>query len=57
MTLGDVYDLDLKKNEQAIKEVVLQAQGEVSVAKVIDQLPLLLKIDLFSSDGPRGILA
>lgn len=57
MTLGDVYDLDLKKNEQAIKEVVLQAQGEVSVAKVIDQLPLLLKIDLLSSDGPRGILA
>lgn len=57
MTLGDVYDLDLKKNEQAIKEVVLQAQGEVSVAKAIDQLPLLLKIDLLSSDGPRGILA
>jgi dynein heavy chain 1 len=29
MTLGDVYDLDLKKNEQSIKEIVLQAQGEV----------------------------
>ncbi len=35
MTLGDVYDLDLKKNEQAIKEVVLQAQGEVSVSQAV----------------------
>jgi hypothetical protein len=30
MTLGHVYDLDLKKNETVIKEVIVQAQGEVS---------------------------
>ena len=30
MTLGHVYDLDLKKNETLIKEVIIQAQGEVS---------------------------
>ena len=29
MTLGNVYDLDLKKNEGKIKDVILQAQGEV----------------------------
>jgi dynein heavy chain 1 len=29
MTLGHVYDLDLKKNESSIKEVIIQAQGEV----------------------------
>ena len=29
MTLGQVYDLDLRRNEQLIKEVVTQAQGEV----------------------------
>lgn len=29
MTLGHVYDLDLKKNETLIKEVIIQAQGEV----------------------------
>ncbi len=29
MTLGHVYDLDLKKNEMLIKEVIIQAQGEV----------------------------
>lgn len=29
MTLGTVYDLDLKKNESLIKEVIVQAQGEV----------------------------
>lgn len=30
MTLGNVYDLDLKKNETPIREVIVQAQGEVS---------------------------
>jgi len=29
MTLGNVYDMDLKKNEVLIKEVIIQAQGEV----------------------------
>lgn len=29
MTLGHVYDLDLKKNETIIKDVIIQAQGEV----------------------------
>ena len=29
MTLGNVYDMDLKKNENLIKEVIIQAQGEV----------------------------
>ncbi len=30
MTLGHVYDMDLRKNENLIKEVIIQAQGEVS---------------------------
>jgi hypothetical protein len=29
MSLGHVYDLDLKKNETLIKDVIIQAQGEV----------------------------
>jgi len=29
LTLGNVYDLDLKKNESKIKDVIIQAQGEV----------------------------
>lgn len=33
MTLGHVYDLDLKRNENLIKEVVLQAQGEVCLVE------------------------
>ena len=32
MTLGNVYDMDLKKNEALIKEVIIQAQGEVSIS-------------------------
>jgi dynein heavy chain 1 len=31
MTLGNVYDLDLKKNEAVIKETIIQAQGEASI--------------------------
>lgn len=31
MTLGHVYDLDLKKHESLIKEVIIQAQGEVAL--------------------------
>ena len=31
MTLGNVYDMDLKKNEPLIKDVIIQAQGEVCV--------------------------
>ncbi len=38
MTLGHVYDLDLKKNETVIKEVIIQAQGEVSQAMLITML-------------------
>lgn len=30
MTLGHVYDMDLRRNENLIKEVIIQAQGEVS---------------------------
>jgi len=33
MTLGNVYDMDLKKNEALIKEVIIQAQGEVGSSK------------------------
>lgn len=29
MTLGNAYDMDLKKNEPLIKDVIIQAQGEV----------------------------
>jgi dynein heavy chain 1 len=29
MTLGHVYDMDLKKNEIVIRDVIIQAQGEV----------------------------
>ena len=32
MTLGHVYDMDLKRNESVIREVFVQAQGEVNSA-------------------------
>ena len=38
MTLGQVYELDLKKNEHLIKEVVQQAQGEMALEEFIKQV-------------------
>lgn len=38
MTLGQVYDLDLKRNESLIKEIVLQAQGEMALEEFLRQV-------------------
>jgi dynein heavy chain 1 len=38
MTLGQVYDLDLKRNENLIKEVVTQAQGEMALEEFLKQV-------------------
>ena len=36
--MGQVYDMDLKKNEVLIKEVILQAQGEMALEEYIKQV-------------------
>ncbi|KAI0639011.1 dynein heavy chain [Trametes polyzona] len=38
MTLGHVYDMDLRKNENIIKEVIVQAQGEMALEEYIRQV-------------------
>ncbi|KAF8602688.1 dynein heavy chain [Ceratobasidium sp. AG-I] len=38
LTLGQVYDMDLKKNETLIKEVIMQAQGEMALEEYIKQV-------------------
>lgn len=38
MTLDQVYNLDLKRNEVLIKEVVVQAQGEMALEEFIKQV-------------------
>ncbi|KAF9498186.1 dynein heavy chain protein 1 [Pleurotus eryngii] len=38
MVLGNVYDLDLKRNEALIKEVIIQAQGEMALEEYIKQV-------------------
>ncbi|GJE87844.1 dynein heavy chain protein 1 [Phanerochaete sordida] len=38
MTLGHVYDMDLKKNEAIIREVIIQAQGEMALEEYIKQV-------------------
>ncbi|KAI0762764.1 dynein heavy chain protein 1 [Fomes fomentarius] len=38
MTLGHVYDMDLRRNENLIKEVIIQAQGEMALEEYIRQV-------------------
>lgn len=38
MTLGIVWDLDLRKNEQPIKAIILQAQGEMALEEYLRQV-------------------
>lgn len=52
MTLGHVYDMDLRKNENTIKEVIVQAQGEVR-SPVSKELSAF--VDHWTVDGSRRI--
>lgn len=36
--MGQVYDMDLKKNESLIKDVIIQAQGEMALEEYIKQV-------------------
>ncbi|CAO3598448.1 unnamed protein product [Absidia cylindrospora] len=38
MTIGHLWDLDLKRNEQVIKDVILQAQGEMALEEFLKQV-------------------
>ena len=38
MTLGSVWDLDLKRNEGVLKEIVLRAQGEMALEEFLKQV-------------------
>ena len=38
LTLGTVWDLDLKRNDAAIKEIVVQAQGEMALEEFLKQV-------------------
>ncbi|RKP12335.1 dync1h1 protein, partial [Piptocephalis cylindrospora] len=35
MTLGQIWDLDLRRNEQTVREVVVQAQGELALEEFL----------------------
>ncbi|BGP45295.1 dynein heavy chain [Rhodotorula kratochvilovae] len=38
MTLGTVWDLDLKRNEALVKDVIIQAQGEMALEEFLKQV-------------------
>ncbi|KAJ8651627.1 hypothetical protein O0I10_012803 [Lichtheimia ornata] len=38
MTIGHLWDLDLKRNEQLLRDVILQAQGEMALEEFLKQV-------------------
>lgn len=38
LTLGQVWDVDLQKNEAVIKDVILVAQGEMALEEFLKQV-------------------
>ncbi|KAI7858782.1 dynein heavy chain [Circinella umbellata] len=38
MTIGHLWDLDLKRNEQLVRDVILQAQGEMALEEFLKQV-------------------
>ncbi|KAI8328287.1 dynein heavy chain [Blakeslea trispora] len=38
MTIGHLWDLDLKRNESVIREVIMQAQGEMALEEFLKQI-------------------
>ncbi|KAG9288876.1 hypothetical protein G9A89_001252 [Geosiphon pyriformis] len=38
MTVGHIWDMDLRKNEQSIKDIVIQAQGEMALEEFLKQV-------------------
>jgi len=46
MTLGSVWDLDLKRNEALIKDVIVQAQGEMALEEFLKQVRQSIVSDL-----------
>lgn len=56
MTLGAVWDLDLKRNEGAVKEVIVQAQGEMALEEFLKQVTpditlIVARTDILNSIG------
>lgn len=39
LTLGQIWDVDLQKNEMVVKDVLLVAQGEMALEEFLKQVP------------------
>ena len=44
LTLGQIWDVDLQRNEAIVKDVILMAQGEMGLEVFLRQVRLLTRI-------------
>ena len=52
LTLGQVWDVDLQKNEHVVKDVILVAQGEMALEEFLKQVR---RGEGGRQMGPRGV--
>lgn len=45
LTLGQIWDVDLQKNEMVVKDVLLVAQGEMALEEFLKQVKMRLCCD------------
>ena len=45
LTLGHIWDADLQRNEAAVKDVILVAQGEMALEEFLKQVRKMCSID------------
>jgi len=55
MTLGTVWDLDLKRNELVVKDVITQAQGEMALEEFLKQVRSSPSLSLSLSPSPSSL--
>jgi dynein heavy chain 1 len=49
LTLGQLWDIDLQKNEAVVKDVLLVAQGEMALEEFLKQVRLCFVFFMFTS--------
>ena len=47
LTLGHIWDADLQRNEMAVKDVILIAQGEMALEEFLKQVGFTCGIDTY----------
>ena len=58
MTVGHIWDMDLRKNETAVREIITQAQGEMALEEYLKQVCFVcISVDLLDGTSTEYIVS